>query len=89
MHPSRSLALGFITVSTLLIVQVGLIRRGQLTVGTIFQLIGAVFLLIGGLYGFLRYEENPIITEYGPMAYVFLFGLGLWAVGILLRLVSV
>lgn len=89
MHPSRLIALCSITVSVLLIAQVGLIEGFWSTLSTVFQLIGAVFLLIGGVYGFGRYEEDPIVTEYGPMAYLLLFGFGSWAVSILYRLITV
>ncbi|PHQ38588.1 hypothetical protein DJ69_10890 [Halorubrum persicum] len=89
MHPSRLVALCFITVSALLIAQVGVIEGVQFAPSTVFQLIGATFLLISGIYGFARYEVNPVVTEYGPMAYLLLFGFGLWAVGILFRLLTV
>ncbi|WP_232745043.1 hypothetical protein [Halorubrum aethiopicum] len=47
-----------------------------------------MFLLLASLFGLIRYEENPIVSEYGPITYLLVFGLAIWAVGLLLRLVT-
>ena len=88
MHPSRLVALGFLTVSVLLGAQVGLGGGVRLTASTVFLLFGGVFLLCASLYGLVRYEANPIVTEYGPTTYLLLFALGLQAAGLLARLLS-
>ncbi|ACV47098.1 MULTISPECIES: hypothetical protein [Halomicrobium] len=70
MHPSRVVALCFLGVSLLLVAQLGLVSPFTLTLPTVVQLLGAAMLVLGSLYGLVRYEENPIVTEYGPEAYL-------------------
>ncbi len=88
MHPSRLVAVCFLFVSVLLLAQVGIAGELRVTAGTALQLIGGVFLLLASLFGLIRYEENPIVSEYGPITYLLVFGLAIWAVGLLLRLVT-
>jgi len=88
MHPSRLVSLVLLVVSVLIIAQTVLIRELEATTSTIFLLFGGTVLLVSSLYGLVRYEENPIVTEYGPMTYLLLFGLSLWAVGMIARLVT-
>ena len=51
-------------------------------------MLGGIVLLVSSLYGLVRYEENPIVTEYGPMTYLLLFGLLLWTVGMVTRFIA-
>ena len=88
MDPSRLVALCFLVLSVLLLAQLGIDGQFALSFGTIFQLIGGVLLLLTGLYGVFRYEENPIVAEYGPLTYLLIFGIVTWALGILLQLLS-
>jgi len=86
MHPSKLVAICFATVGVLLLAQVGIVDGRPLTAGTGLQLIGGAVLLLAGLFGVVRYEENPIVDEYGPTTYLLVFGLGIWTVGLLLQL---
>ncbi|MBO4247543.1 hypothetical protein IL252_06905 [Halomicrobium sp. IBSBa] len=70
MHPSRVVSLCFLGVSLLLVAQLGVVSPFALTLPTVVQLLGAAMLMLGSLYGLVRYEENPIVTEYGPAAYL-------------------
>ena len=88
MHPSRLVSLALLVVSVLVIAQSVLIGELQATASTIFLLLGGIILLGSSLYGLVRYEENPIVTEYGPMTYLLLFGLLFWAVGMITRLIT-
>lgn len=88
MHPSRVVAFCFFLVSVLLLAQVGLAGEPQLTAGAVLQVIGGVLLFLTGLFGFVRYEQNPIVSAYGPTTYLLVAGLLLWAVGLLAQLVT-
>ncbi|MBP1902710.1 hypothetical protein J2744_002403 [Halorubrum trapanicum] len=88
MHPSRLVAICFVTVSVLLLAQVGIVGGRPLTAGTALQLLGGAFLLVAGLFGVVRYEENPVVDEYGPTTSLLVFGLVLWAVGLLAQLAT-
>lgn len=88
MHPSRLVSLFLFVVSVLIIAQNILIGELQATASTVFLLLGGISLLVTSLYGLIRYEENPIVTEYSPMTYLLFFGLFLWAVGMIARLVT-
>lgn len=48
-----------------------------------------VILFGGSLYGLVRYEENPIVTEYGPQAYSLMGASLLWTLGLVLESVPV
>ena len=87
MHPSRVVAICFATVGVLLLAQVGIVGGRPFTSGTVLQGIGGVVLLLAGLFRVVRYEENPIVDEYGPTTYLLIFGMGIWAIGLLMRLV--
>lgn len=88
MYPSRLVSLIFLAVSVLIIAQTVLIGELEATPSTIFLLLGGAVLLVSSLYGLVRYKENPIVTEYGLMTYLLLFGLLLWAVGMIARLIT-
>ena len=88
MHPSRLVALCFLLLSVLLLAQLGIDGQFVPSIGTIFQLIGGVLLLLTGFYGLFRYEENPIVAEYGPLTYLLIFGIVTWALGILMQFLS-
>ncbi|KDS90093.2 hypothetical protein FK85_22095 [Halorubrum saccharovorum] len=78
MHPSRLVAICFVAVSVLLLAQIGIVGGRPFTAGAVLQGIGGVVLLLAGLYGVVRYEENPIVDEYGPTTYLLVFGLVIW-----------
>lgn len=82
MHPSRLVALCFMGVSLLLLAQLGVASPLALTVPVLVQLFGAIVLLLGSLYGLVQYEENPIVTEYGPKAYVLIGASLFWFVAL-------
>jgi len=82
MHPSRTVALCFMGVSLLLFAQLGVASPLVLTVPTLVQLLGAVVLLLGSLYGLVQYDEHPIVTEYGPKAYVLIGASLFWFVAL-------
>jgi len=86
MHPSRLVSLVLLVVSVLIIAQAVLIDEATASTG--FLLLGGIVLLGGSLYGLVRYEENPIVREYGPMTYLLVFGSLLWAVGMISRLIT-
>lgn len=88
MHPSRLVSLTSLVVSVLIISQSVLIGELQVTASTVLLLLGGIILLGSSLYGLVRYEENPIVTEYGPMTYLFLFGSLLFAIGMTVRLIT-
>ena len=88
MHPSRAVALCFLFVSVLLVAQVGIAGEPRVTAGAVLQLIGGVFLFLTSLFGLIRDEENPIVSEYGPKTYLLISGLVIWAVGLLIQLVT-
>lgn len=88
MHPSRLVSLFLFVVSVLIIAQNILIGELQATASTVFLLLGGISLFVTSLYGLIRYEENPIVTEYSPMTYLLFFGLFLWAVGMIARLIT-
>lgn len=88
MHPSRLVSLFLFIVSVLIIAQNTLIGELQASASTAFLLLGGIILLVSSLYGLIRYKENPIVTEYGPMTYLLLFGLFLWVVGMIARLIT-
>lgn len=88
MHPSRLVALGFFWVSVLLFAQFVVADPLRFSVPTIIQLVGAVTLLVTGLYGLVRHEENPIVTEWGPMAYLLVSSTLILIVGLIASLVS-
>lgn len=88
MHPSRLVSLALLGVGVLLIAQAGLIDGFQATASTILLLLGGIALLGSSLYGLVQYENSPIVTEYGVMTYLLLFGLLLWAVGMTARLIT-
>ena len=88
MHPSRLVSLTLLVVSVLVIAQVVLIDGFQANASAVFLLLGGIVLLGSSLYGLVRYEDNPIVTEYGPMTYLLLFGLHFWAVGMIARLIT-
>ncbi|MCY4731818.1 hypothetical protein KY092_14760 [Natronomonas gomsonensis] len=86
MHPSRLVSACFLVVSILLLAQIGTTEPLQATAATVLQASGGIVLFVGAVYGFVRYEANPIVTEYGPMTYVLVFGTFVWATGIAVRL---
>jgi predicted metal-binding membrane protein len=88
MHPSRTVALSVLAVALLTLLQVGVAGRPRLTTVFVVRLIGAVVLLVGGLYGFVRYETDPIVTEYGPKAYLLVGAASLWAAGLVVQFLS-
>ena len=77
-----------LVVSVLVIAQAVFIDGFQANTSTVFLLLGGIVLLGSSLYGLVRYEDNPIVTEYGPMTYLLLFGLLFWAVGMIVRLLA-
>jgi len=83
MHPSRLIALCFLGVSLLLLVQLGVASPFAFTVPTLVQLLGAVALLLSSLYGLAAYEDNPIVTDYGPKAYALVAASLFWFVALL------
>lgn len=66
MHPSRLVALCILFLSVLLLAQVGIDGQLEPSIGTVFQVIGGVMLLLTGIYGVVRYGENPVVSEYVP-----------------------
>ena len=88
MHPSRLVSLVMLVVSALVIAQAVFIHGLQANASTVFLLLGGIVLLGSSLYGLVRYENNPIVTEYGLMTYLLLFGLLFWAVGMIARLLA-
>ena len=88
MHPSRLVSLTTLVVSVLIIAQSILIGELQATASTALLLSGGIILLGSSLYGLVRYEENPIVTEYGPMTYLFLFGSLLLSAGIIIQFIT-
>jgi hypothetical protein len=87
-NPSRVVAFCFFLVSVLLVAQVGIAGEPQLTAGAVLQVIGGVFLLLASLFGLVRYEQNPIVSEYGATTSLLIAGLVLWTVGLLTQLVT-
>lgn len=88
MHPSRLISLALLVVSVLAIAQAVLLNGFQANASMIFPLLGGLILFVSSLYGLVRYEDSPIVTEYGAMTYLLLFGLLLWAVGMTARLIT-
>jgi len=88
MHPSRAVALSVLVVALLTLLQVAIADGPRLTAASVLGFVSGVVLLVGSLYGLLRYETNPIVTEYGPMAYLLVGAASLWAVGLVGQLVS-
>ena len=88
MHPSRVVALSFLFLSLLLLIQLVMGGAFRISVATVFQLLGGVVLLLTSLYGLIRYEENPIVTEYGPLTYLLILGIVTWSLGILMDILS-
>jgi hypothetical protein len=86
MHPSRLVSVCFFVVSILLLAQLGTAEPLQPTAGTALQAVGGVTLFLGSLYGIVRYEQNPVVTEYGPMTYLLVFGTFVWATGLVVQL---
>lgn len=88
MHPARAVALSLLAVALLTLLQVGIADGPRLTAASVLQFVSGVFLLVGSLYGLLRHETNPIVTEYGPMAYLLGGAASLWAVGLVMRMLT-
>jgi len=88
MHPSRLVSMTTLVVSVLIIAQSVLIGELQATASTALLLSGGTILLGSSLYGLVRYEENPIVTEYGPRTYLFLFGSLLLSAGIIIQFIT-
>lgn len=87
MHPSRMVSLCFLSVGILLLVDVGV--SGSLSsLDGVLRVAGGAVLTLGGLYGTVRYDENPILTEYGALTYLLLVGFGLWAAGLVAQILS-
>lgn len=74
MNPSRLIALSFVLASSLHLARIGVAGEIQFTLGSALSVVSGLFMLFGGLYGSVRYEENPLVTEYSPMAYLLLLG---------------
>lgn len=88
MHPSRLVALCFFVVGVFLLAQIGVAGKLRIMDAAMLQVIGGIFLLLTGLVGFFRYEANPIVSEYGSVTYLLIFGLFIWAAGLLSQLVT-
>jgi hypothetical protein len=73
-NPSRLIALSLLLTSSLYLARIVVVEEMQFTLEYTFSVVSGLFLFCGSLYGSVRYEENPIVTEYGPMAYLLLFG---------------
>lgn len=86
MHPSRLVGTGLFFVSILTVFQVVISGEFTQSFGAKVRLVGGVTLLAGSLSSIFQYEKNPIVTEYGPKAYAFLFGILLWSLGLTLEL---
>lgn len=86
MHPSRLVSVCFLVVSILLLAQLGTTEPLQPTAGTVLQAGGGAVLFVGALYGIVRYEANPVVTKYGPMTYLLVFGTFVWATGLAVRM---
>lgn len=74
MNPARSVALGLLLAGGLHLTRIGLLEEPQFALGYVFSVVSGLFVLLGSLYGLVRSEESPIVTEYGPLAYLLLFG---------------
>ncbi|WP_318568155.1 hypothetical protein [Salinigranum marinum] len=88
MHPSRAVALSLLVVALLTLLQVGIADRPRLTAVAVLRFVGGIVLLVGSLYGLLRYETSPTVTEYGPKAYLLVGAASLWAVGLVVQFFS-
>jgi|AntRauTorcE11898_2_1112593.scaffolds.fasta_scaffold85127_2 hypothetical protein len=74
MHPSRAIALGFLVVSLLSLVEWGLVEQFSTTFPVLFLAVASGGLLVASIYGLVRYDSNPIVTEWGSTAYALLVG---------------
>lgn len=90
-HPSRLVAICFFVVSVLSLTSFAVDSEVQFSALTALsadgaltalQLFGSAFLFVASLYGIVRYEENPIVTEYGPTTYLLVGGALLYAIGL-------
>jgi hypothetical protein len=88
MHPSRLVALSFVPVSVLLLVRPAVAGSLQPTVGSTLQFVGGLVLLPASLYGLARPGVTPTVTEYGPSTLLFVFGAGVWTLGLASLVVS-
>jgi len=86
-HPSRLVSVCFLLVGVLLLVDAGVSGEFR-SLGAVLRISGGAVLTVGGLYGAARYEESPIVTEYGAVTYLLLLGFGLWAVGLLAQILT-
>jgi len=86
MHSSRAIALGFLVVSTLSLVEWGLVEQFSTALPALLLAVGSAFLFVSSVYGLVRYESNPVVTEYGPTAYVLLVACAVWILGIVLSI---
>jgi hypothetical protein len=86
MHPSRLVSACFLVVSILLLAQLGTTELLKSTAATGLQAGGGIVLFVGSVYGFVRCEANPVVTEYGPMTYLLVFGTFVWATGLAVRM---
>lgn len=82
MHPSRLVAACFLVVGLLDLLYVGVVAGGASTALATLLLGAGVVLVLASVYGLLRYEENPVVTEYGPVAYLLVGGASVQAFGL-------
>ena len=86
MHPSKAVALCFLVVSTLSFVEWALVEQFSTALPALFLAVGSAFLFVSSIYGLVRYESNPIVTEYEPTAYVLLVACAVWILGVVLSI---
>jgi hypothetical protein len=73
-NPSRLIALSLLLTSSLYLARIVVVEEPQFSLRYTLLAVSGLFMFCGSLYGLVQYEENPIVTEYGPMAYLILFG---------------
>ena len=81
MHPSRLVSLCCAGVGVLFVSQTA-VGSFQLDLEHGWQLFGGAALVVASLYAAVRYETEPIVTEYGPTTYL-LVGVALAWIGTL------
>ncbi|WP_135667155.1 hypothetical protein [Halorhabdus rudnickae] len=86
LHPSRAVSLAYLCLGVLLAVW-GAVSVGESTLGGAMVLVGGIVLLVSSLYGLVRYEINPIVTEYGLQTYALLAGAAIFALGVVVQLI--
>lgn len=70
----------------LLVVSQSVVGQLQLDLESGFRLLGGVTLLAASVYAAVRYETEPLVSEYGPTTYLLVTAALVWIAALAARL---